>query len=85
VNAQGAIGEGGNGGTVSSASFGLSAVRNAMVEWSLNLGEDILQMVDGRFGGGSAGPEKKAVEHILVLCEHSIFLLKVRCADTMRI
>jgi len=76
VNAQGAIGESGSGGSASgSSSFGLTAVRNAMVEWSLNLGEDVLQMVDGRFENGSSS-DKKSVEHILVLCEHSVFLLK---------
>jgi hypothetical protein len=74
VNAQGAIGDTGGGG--GSAAFGLSAVRNAMVEWSLNLGEDVLQIVDGKFGGGG-GTDKKISEHILVLCEHSVFLLKV--------
>lgn len=75
VNAQGAIGDSGKGGGGASSSFGLSAVRNAMVEWSLNLGEDVLQVVEGKFGG-EAG-DKKIAEHILVLCEHSVFLLKV--------
>lgn len=82
VNAQGAIGDGGSSvGGGGSSSFGLSTVRNAMVEWSLNLGDDVLQIVDGKFGGGEnsggVGGEKKISEHILVLCEHSVFLLKV--------
>ena len=91
MNAQGAIGDGGSssaGGGPSS--FGLSAVRNAMVEWSLNVGDDVLQVVEGKFGGGggenrgtasggSGGADKKISEHILVLCEHSVFLLKVSC------
>ena len=83
MNAQGAIGDGGNSGgsagSSNSSSFGLSAVRNAMVEWSLNLGEDVLQIAEGRFGGeqSSGSGDKKIAEHILVLCEHSVFLLKV--------
>ena len=81
MNAQGSIGDGGNGGGGASGSFGLSAVRNAMVEWSLNLGEDILQITDGKFGGsdgnGGNSSDKKITEHILVLCLHSLFLLKV--------
>ena len=76
VNAQGAIGE----TNTASSSFGLSVVRNAMVEWSLNLGENIMQIVMGKFSGSensSVSSDKKISEHILVLCEHSIFLLKV--------
>lgn len=81
VNAQGALGGDGGGG---GASFGLTTVRSAMVEWSINLGEDVLQLAEGRFGGGAgeagggaADRTKAAAEHVLVLCEHSVFLLKV--------
>lgn len=63
-------------------SFGLSVVRSAMVEWSLNLGETCLQILDGRFvtmgqtDGVSGLSEGKIVEQILVLTERSLFLIK---------
>lgn len=57
-----------------------------MVEWSLNLGETCLQILDGRFvtlGGSNEGlsglpsSEGKITEQILVLTERSLFLIKV--------
>jgi hypothetical protein len=59
-----------------------------MVEWTLNLGEACLQILDGRFvalGGGSSegmggslsASEGKITEQILVLAERSLFLIKV--------
>jgi hypothetical protein len=59
-----------------------------MVEWTLNLGEACLQVLDGRFVALGGGPsdgmsgalsssEGKITEQILVLAERSLFLIKV--------
>lgn len=90
VNSQGDIGaaDGRDGGSRSSksggASFGLTAVRSAMVEWTLNLGEQCLQILDGRFvtvGGDGQGlsmssNNDRMTEQLLVLSERALFLIK---------
>lgn len=80
VNAQGSIGEGSsanNSGSGTKSSFGLTAVRNAMVEWSVNMGDDIIQIADGNFGSGDGSSKSgEKNENILVLCLRSLFLLK---------
>ena len=64
--------------------FGVSAVRNALMEWSLNLGEPCRQIEEGSFlragttnpGSGSTGPGKGTPPEVLLLCDRSLFLLK---------
>jgi hypothetical protein len=43
--------------SVGRTAYGLTAVRSAMVEWSINLGEMVMQIEEGKFisVGGSGG------------------------------
>jgi hypothetical protein len=52
--------------------FGLTALRSALVEWSINLGEGCRQLVDGNF----SGTENRGGE-VLAVCDQSLFLLRV--------
>ena len=78
VNAQGDIGNTANSQseekTGKSKRGSLTAIRGVLVEWSLNLGEQARQIVCGKF---SQNDSKKAGDELLVLTEHSIFLVKV--------
>ena len=69
--------------------FGVSAVRNALMEWSLNLGEPCRQIEEGSFLRASVatnptnnvppttpGGGKSAPQEVLLLCDRSLFLLK---------
>jgi hypothetical protein len=57
--------------------FGLTALRSALVEWSVTLGEICKQVVEGNFSGIEPTGSKNFGE-VLILCEQSLFLLKVR-------
>jgi hypothetical protein len=88
VNAQADIGS----SSTTKSSFGLTAVRSAMVEWSINLGESVLQILGGKIlpsttaniGTASEGEirantsaAQQSQEEILVICDWSLFLIKV--------
>ena len=84
------IGKGGNDNTSSSATtFGVSAIRNALVEWSINVGESCRQIEQGCYTRatssssnttmmGSKDPSTMSRNsgEVLVLCDKSLFLLK---------
>ena len=58
--------------------FNLSAVRSAMVEWSLVTGDSCRQMLDGHFSGQDSSKGGPAANNeLLVLCDSGLFLLKV--------
>lgn len=51
-----------------------------MVEWSLNIGESVQQIVEGRFvslASGDHSGDNRNNEQLLVLTERSLFLIKV--------
>jgi len=52
--------------------FGLTSIRNAMVEWSVNLGESCVQVIDGKFSKG----ERRMTDELLLLTDSSMFLIK---------
>ena len=58
-------------------SFGLVALRSAVVEWNINLGEPCRQIVPGIFSKSVAQAKGTRVGgEILLLCDHSLFLVK---------
>lgn len=77
VNAQSDIGSESKGNETSNGArrSSLTAVRGALVEWSLNLGEQARQIVVGKF---SQNETKKAGDELLVLTDRNLFLVKVR-------
>jgi Bardet-Biedl syndrome 9 protein len=90
VNAQTDIGSStsgnSNGGNSkkddSKIGFGLTPVRSAMVEWSIHVGDSVIQLVEGKFlspgnssGGSSGSDHRGSREDVLVLTEHSLVLL----------
>lgn len=60
---------------LTTGAFGLTALRSALVEWTINLGENCRQIVDGNFS--ETEPSNRGTGEILVLCDQSLFLLKV--------
>jgi Bardet-Biedl syndrome 9 protein len=76
ANSQGDIG-GSSSAPTKTGAFGLTAMRSALMEWSVILGETCLQIVDGSFSG-TEQPNKKGSggAELLLVCEHSIFLVK---------
>lgn len=52
--------------------FGLTNVRSALVEYSINLGETCRQFVQGRFSKG----EKRASDELIVITDKSMVLFK---------
>jgi len=52
--------------------FGLTNIRDAMVEWRVNLGEACLQVIDGKFSKG----ERRMSDELLLLTDSSMFLVK---------
>lgn len=56
----------------STNAFGLTNVRDAMVEWRINLGEPCLQIIDGKFSKG----ERRMSDELLLLTDESMFLIK---------
>ena len=54
--------------------FGLPSIKNAMVEWSLILGDSCRQIVQGKFTKG----DKKYLDEVVVLTDSTLFLMKVR-------
>jgi Bardet-Biedl syndrome 9 protein len=65
----------GGGGVkpVTTGQFNLTALRSALVEWSLNMGESCLQMIEGNFSGSES---TKSCGELLALCDQSLFLIK---------
>ena len=57
-------------------SFGLVALRSAVVEWNINLGEPCRQIVPGIFSKSVAQTKGTRGGEILLLCDHSLFLVK---------
>lgn len=57
--------------------FNLTAIRGAMVEWSTLLGDQCRQIIDGHFSGLDSSKSSVSNNELLVLCEQSLFLLKV--------
>lgn len=77
VNAQGDIGntannksEGKSNGTKRGS---ITAIRGVLVEWSLNLGEQARQIICGKF---SHNDSRRGGDEMLVLTDHSLFLVK---------
>lgn len=69
----------GSGATIG---FGLLAVKSALVEWSLNIGENIRQVIVSNFTGSPATAANKARnDEILLLCDNSMYILKVRLIE----
>lgn len=57
--------------------FNLAAVRSAMVEWNVLLGESSLQFIDGHFSSLDTNKSTNIVNNeLLVLTEQSLFLIK---------
>ena len=62
-----------------SSSNGLTAVRGAMVEWTMNVGESCRQVLNGYFssdGSNSTVKSNLAGGELLMVCDKSLFLLK---------
>jgi len=53
--------------------FGLTAVRNILVEWSLNLGDACRQIISGSFTSLS---QNRKFNELIVLCDRSLLLIK---------
>jgi len=84
------LGKGGNdNNSSSSTTFGVSAIRNALVEWSINVGEPCRQIEEGCYTrassnnttmmGGLKDPSTTMSRNsgeVLVLCDKSLLLLK---------
>ena len=71
ASAQGDIG-GAETTKTENARSGLTAIRTALVEWSINLGESCRQIIEGKF----VKEEKLNSRELIFLCEQSIFLVK---------
>lgn len=66
------VGGGSKAGATTGA-FGLTALRSALVEWDVNMGEPCIQMTEGYFSGSET---TKSCGELLILCEQSLFLVK---------
>lgn len=76
-------GEGKSGGEAKSGSGGrnsngLTAVRSAMVEWSLKLGEPCRQVLEGNFSNSTSGEGRSAghQSELLLVCDKTLFLVR---------
>eukprot|EP01034_Spumella_vulgaris_P030819 gene30819-38095_t len=83
ASSQADIGAKDEGKSSGKSAFGLTSIRSAMVEWTLNLGEGARQVVEGNFtsssSGGNAGDRDSRgppPSELLVVCDKSLFLLK---------
>jgi hypothetical protein len=61
--------------SLTTGAFGLTALRSALLEWSVNLGESCRQILDGNFSGNESNA--RGAGEVLMLCDHSLFLIKV--------
>lgn len=64
-----------SGGPQTTGAFGLTALRSALVEWSINLGEPCRQILEGNFSGSEVSSRSSG--EVLILCDQSLFLIKV--------
>jgi Bardet-Biedl syndrome 9 protein len=67
------IGTNGSRGSTTTGQFNLTALRSALVEWTVNMGESCLQLIEGNFSGSES---TKGCGEVLALCEQSMFLIK---------
>jgi hypothetical protein len=65
--------------STNTSAFGLSTIRNALVEWSINLGESCRQIIEGSFTNIEPQNSKQpqSMNELLFICDKSLFLLKV--------
>lgn len=69
----------------SKKSGGVVSLKNALNEWTINIGEQARQVVDGHFSPTQSSPANSAFgnrmekgrDELLVLCDHNIYLIKV--------
>ncbi len=81
ASSQSDVGESKVGESKTGRSNGLTAVRSAMVEWSLKLGEPCKQILEGNFTGAGGGDGNGRVSsgyasELLMVCDKSLFLVK---------
>eukprot|EP00605_Chrysophyceae_sp_TOSAG23-4_P001036 GSChrysophyteH1.ASY1.ANO1.1139.1 assembled CDS len=80
ANSQGEIGGSSTASSSKTGAFGLTAMRSALMEWGLVVGETCSGILEGSFSGTDSSSVKKGgfdiASELLLVCERSLFLVK---------